>query len=151
MNFVNAQSDSQGRWVQGDINIQGNNISFVSIYVLNIASNGKQLFVKFENAFSGMQDYNDCIFAEDLNCRLDSKMHDPSTASLSDIIQENNLIDSWAYMNHKPGYTYYHKGIKKPSRIDYVLISQTLGNQLQEISVDSFWFIRSQHDFREIE
>lgn len=137
LNIINSQSDSQGRWVKGDINVGGNTVSFISIYAPNIASTRKQFLVEFGNALSGMQNCNDCIIAGDLNCQLDSKNYDPSIASLSDIIQANDLLDSWAHISNKPGYTYYHKGIKRPSRIDYVLISQTLGNQLQEVSVDS--------------
>ena len=43
------------------------------------------------------------------------------------------------YVENKPGYTFYHKVIKRQSRIYYVLVSETLGYQLKHF----YWFFRS--------
>ena len=138
LNIVNPSSDSEGRWVKGEVEIDGNTISLFSLYAPNVASDRKRFFVHFGNIFLNVHTNDNCIIAGDLNCQLDSNIiYDQSKISLRNFIQENELIDIWRHTNNKPGFTFYHKIIKRPSRIDYVLMSDTLGNQFKEISVDS--------------
>ena len=108
--------------------IDGITVNLVSLY----APNGASMW--------NLDSYPNCncIIGGDLNNQLDStNIYDQSKTSLCNMIQENELIDTWRYIENKPGYTFYHNVIKRPSRIDYVLVSETLGYQLKEISVDS--------------
>ena len=137
-NITNTQRDSNGRWVKGDIEMDGNIISLISLYAPNNATIRKQFFVEFGNKLSNIiTDYN-CIMSGDFNCHLDSTTnYDQSKNYLSNIIQENNLIDTWNCVESKPVYTFFHKILKRPSRIDYVFISKSLEHQLKTINVDS--------------
>ena len=51
------------------------------------------------------------------------------------MIQENDLIDVWRTIQlNNPGYTYYHKGLKRSSRIDYIMfMSSELLNQTNDV------------------
>ena len=73
----------------------------------------KQFFVDFGNSLLDKHFNYNFIIAGDLNCQLDStNSYDQSKTSLCNMIQENELIDTWRYIENKPGYTFYHKVIK---------------------------------------
>ena len=136
LNINNAQSDSQGRWVKGEVKID-ETFHLFSLYAPNNTSARKRFFVEFGNSFYNILASNNCIIAGDLNIQMDLNIYDQSKISLCNIIQENNLIDAWKHKSNQSGYTCYHKILKRPSRIDYVLISETIENQMKDIYVDS--------------
>ena len=139
LEIQNKQNYSDGRWVRGDIKINDSTISLFSLYAPNGPSDRKRFFVNFGQVITN--NLNNCIIAGDFNCQLDANnIYDQSKTNLINIIQENGLIDTWRHKKKEPGHTYYHKGIRRPSRIDYIFISQTIEHQYKETSIDSTGF-----------
>ena len=108
------------------------NVSLASVY----APNAVYPRVRFFNDLSKRINENDqWIIGGDFNFNIDNK-HKKDTSKLifSNLLQEKNLSDIWhkLYPN-SPGYTHFHHGIKQPSRTDYIVMSSTLCDQIEEI------------------
>ena len=63
-----------------------------------------------------------CIVGGDFNCQLDcKKIQDRSPVLLKNLLQRNDLIDTWRAINPTDlGFTRYEKSSQTSNRIDYV-------------------------------
>ena len=137
--LINTKTDKEGRWVMGDIQWNGQTITLMSAYAPNDMYPRKNFFQEVNHHITNC---NKCIIGGDLNCQIDKGVSkDKSCTSLIDLLQQNKLIDIWrtVYPN-KEGFTYYHKGKKTPSRIDYILMSDELQSQTHNVCVSVIGF-----------
>lgn len=105
-------------------------VSFVCIYAPNEEKSRKDFFVRTKKWISRyVNNESNIICAGDFNCCLrdedrSSKTHlkDKSRNSMSILLQELNIIDTWN--NEGSRYTYIDNRTGTKSRLDYILVSK---------------------------
>ena len=136
LKLTNKECDTEGRWVKGQIHWNEQNISLVSVYAPNNLYLRRHFFQNIAKLIT-----RDCkwIIGGDFNCQLDSdNRQDGSVVELQNLIEQNDLLDTWRNIQtNNPGYTYYNKKLRKPTRIDYILSHDTFLNQVKDITVST--------------
>ena len=86
-----------------------------------------------------LHEENNYIVNGDFNCQLDIKNNDRSVSKLNKLILNQELMyDVWRTIYpDEHGYTFYHKILKRSSRIDYSFISNNLLFMIPDASVSS--------------
>ena len=126
-NVINEMFSISCFYVPTNLNSRIRFINECNGWLLNHAAN--------KNAMIIAGDFNTCYNASD---RASGRL-DKSGDALNDFIAKNNLIDVFRFINPETkGYTYIHKTEKtRHSRIDYILVSNTLVQTIQCSSVTS--------------
>lgn len=129
-NHLSTTVDPEGRYVIINGTLSNNNLTIMNIYGPN---NDNPSF--FHDVFSKLNDNSNIILAGDFNTVLDEKLdrshinnrHWHSTNTLIQYMQEFGLGDSWR-LSHPDTrqYTHYSQVHHSSSRIDYILLSNTL-------------------------
>ena len=132
----NLDKDDEGRLITCDILWNNTPISILNIYAPNQMYNRKTFF---QNLNKYLYEGENWLIAGDFNCHLDYDNNiDKSVIELKNLITNHDIID--IYRNLYPddlGYTFYHRGFKKSSRLDYMFISRSLYCLLSNASVSS--------------
>ena len=126
LKLTNVVSDNEGRWVRGDIFWRNNTVGLMSVYAPNCIHSKVEFFDSLDKiAIKGDQDL---IIGGDFNTNTDDNTgYDPCKLKLKNLMCSKNLTDIWdTYCPNDAGFTHFHKGVKKATRIDYVFMSEGL-------------------------
>ena len=132
VNILNTKCDSEGRWVTLYIIWKEETYSIMCVYAPNIMYPRIDFFNEIKHLISEDKRW---IIGGDFNCQVTNNIfNDRSAHVLQNIMHESNLIDLWQTIHpDEEGYTFYHKGLKRSSRIDYIFVSQTILNEIMSI------------------
>ncbi len=131
----NMDKDKEGRIVKADFMWEGINIGVVSVYAPNLMYDRKQFFRDLDTF---LYEGHNWIVNGDFNCQLDIDHSDKSISELNNLLLEKDMYDIWrTCYPDEPGYTFYHKVLKRSSRIDYSFITSNLLFSISEANVSS--------------
>lgn len=132
LEITDIDKDKEGRWIKGNIKWNNELLSIASVY----APNELYARAQFFDSLCDRIDLNRYIIGGDFNCNIDKNTTDPSKIIMQNVLNEKDILDVWRTVHpDEPGYTHYHKVTKKPSRIDYILTSSNLINNVTDITV----------------
>ena len=128
----NISTDSEGRFIKGEIKWDNSTLSVASVY----APNDVNARINFFNDLCERIDIDNHIVGGDFNCHLDNEGRDGSKTILKNILNEKDLIDVWHSLHPiDKGYTHHHRGNHKLGRIDYLLASSNILNSIIDANV----------------
>ena len=146
----NVKKDCDGNLIAIDMNIEGNNITLINIYGPNsdnpdFYEKVKEHFLHFDNEYF--------ILCGDLNLVLNSSLdsynyscinNPKAREKLFEIMDDLQLLDYFRVLNpDKKAFTWRKKNLLKQNRLDYILISESLSNLVENIYVKPSY--RSDH------
>ena len=131
----NVSKDEEGRWVKVDISWGENKFTIMSVYAPNQICERVTFFKCIDNMLT---ENDPIIMGGDFNCHLDNiTAKDSSRTNIINILKRHGLKDVWRTIHsNNPGYTFYRKGLSKPSRLDYFFISSDLLNVIEQINTN---------------
>ena len=134
--------DGNGRFLIIECNVQSKRIIIVNIYAPNIHAKREHFYRSLKDLLSQKFDLQDLqsqlVIAGDFNCVLNNKQDTfnvksnyKTPYSLKTLMKRYQLIDIWRKIHSdKKQFTWRNKFLKIASRIDFVLLSKVLKNNV---------------------
>ena len=129
----NVKKDCDGNLIAIDMKIEGNNITLINIYGPN--SDNPDFYEKVKEHFLHFDEYGYFILCRDFNLVLNSSLDSYNYSSIKnpkareklfEIMDDLQLLDYFRVLNPD-------KNPLKQSRLDYILISESLSNLVENI------------------
>ena len=141
---LNSFSSNDGRILLLNVQINDDIVTLVSAYAPNIEIEKIEFYLKLQNFIKSNSDnIQNLIVAGDFNACLKKTDRSPESAKMdkSDVafeymLKHTLLKDTWQIgKSSSPGFTYFDKKSRSYSRIDYILVSEKLLYDLNNVCI----------------